>query len=135
MSIVPSRAPRKEYRQPFQTIEIRPDPKSPGKFIHDEIVNLKTREGSVTQFNKDDFNWAMNSGYSDQCFMHPNGGGRFYVQTTHPGQPGLTFPFARIIASRRGALGRGHVRFLDGNPLNLRSSNLVVTIDAAFPER
>lgn len=127
-----SRVPRIEYRKPFITYENPPDyagPEGSGGTV--QIVNVPTASGPVAKIALADFNRLMALGYSDQWWMHDNGGTYAYVRTTRAGAPRQTFTVARVIG---GGKPGTHVRYRDHNPMNLLRSNLVAG-EAAVPAK
>ena len=118
-----SLVPRIEYRKPFITHETHPDYTGlEGGGITMEVVNVPTASGPVARIALADFNRLMALSYSDQWWMHDNGGTHAYVRTTRAGAPGRTYIVARVIG---GGKPGTHVRYRDHDPLNLLRSNLV----------
>lgn len=71
-------------------------------------------EGSV-------FNALMDRGVSDQWFKTCTGKGNSYVAVAIPEDTDKIITVARLIVTTP---ARRHVRYVDGNPLNLRRRNL-----------
>ena len=115
--------PHIERRKPFLTYETHPDYTGlEGSEVTMEVVNVPTASGTLARIALSHFNYLMAEGYSDQWWMHSNGGAHAYVRTTRAGNPRKTYTVARLIGG--GAPGT-HIRYRDHNPLNLLFSNLV----------
>jgi hypothetical protein len=122
--IKPSLAHPSEYRRAFETAETIIDTEADGgPLVGVAIANIPLLKGLVAQCELFDFNRLMDGRFSDQWWAHSNGHGHFYVRTTRLDAPSKTFNVARLIM--RCPFGT-RLRYLDGNPLNLRRSNLKV---------
>lgn len=85
------------------------------------IVRVEVPGMGIAEIELEAFNRIMERGFSDQWFAHDNGRGSHYVAVAHPTQKSKTVPVAHLVVQRE---GRRHVRFFDGNRLNLRKRNL-----------
>lgn len=114
--------PHAEYRKPTLMYETRPDPED-GRSIQAAVVNVPLSNAQVAQIDLEDYNLLMEKGFSDQWWAHSNGGKHAYVRTSRLDAPGKLFTVARLIA---GGQWGTRVRYRNGNPLDLRQSNLKV---------
>ena len=92
-----------------------------GSGSNPQLVTVPLPGGKAAQIELADFNALMERGYSDQWWLHPNGRDSAYVRTTRAGDACKMVTVARLIV---GGCGGTHIRYADGNPLNLRRSNL-----------
>lgn len=121
--IEPSLVPPSVYRCPFITYETRPDPADKTAMVTVALANVRLQTGHVAQLDLEDFNRLMRGGFSDQWFLHSNGGRNSYVRTTQAGVKDKLFTVARLIV---GGTWGTRVRYRDRNSLNLRRSNFKV---------
>ena len=93
-----------------------------------QLVTVPLPGGKAAQIELADFNALMGKGYSDQWWLHSNGRDSAYVRTTRAGDACKMVTVARLII---GGCDGTHIRYVDGNPLNLRRSNLKVKAPTA----
>lgn len=105
------------------TITLDPD----GREVAYVRLGTRQRTNSTSQFamlDRDDYEALIADGWSGRWYLNNSGNGYAYVNVTDGAHKGGSAPVVRLLKSP----GRGRiVTYADGNRLNLRRSNLVVT--------
>jgi hypothetical protein len=83
-------------------------------------IHVPLPDGSHAVLNDTDFFRLMDSGLTDQWLVNDNGSGTSYVRCMYQGR---VITVARLIVT---APANSHVRTINGDPLDLRRSNLKV---------
>ena len=116
----PVRTFRKNGRQPRRLVDTNGD----------HVAHVPLKGGAIAILDAADLDHVVALGVTTQWVLNGDGKGFFYVRTKLPGSQNNVVAVARLILDVPDGMV---VRYVDGNTLNLRRSNLF--LDAGFSKR